>query len=259
MNFLTINGKPQTHNGKFITVPDGYNNELIKVDGKLLKTNGSGAIYQTNEPIWKKHRINRIYLFAFDKDNKKILYTHLFDNIDIDINDDFIVPAEIFSDLFITTRSFPNERVINLKAILLDDKDGKIFTINENTRDDEDNVYIEYFQRQSNNVLNDNFCATWNFNNYVINKDTLNFSHFTIRAQTNILGYCTIFLNNSLSKGIKSIRYFCRGYFPSQYGLKEERQAMLGQVYTISVLTGKGIKYHVLCRIQSLKLPCLFI
>lgn len=37
MNFLTVNGKPQTHNGKFITVPNGYNDELIKVDGKLLK------------------------------------------------------------------------------------------------------------------------------------------------------------------------------------------------------------------------------
>lgn len=37
MNFLTVNGKPQTHNGKFITVPDGYNDELIKINGKLLK------------------------------------------------------------------------------------------------------------------------------------------------------------------------------------------------------------------------------
>lgn len=54
MNFLTINGKPQTHNGKFITVPDGYNNELIKVNGKLLKFGNNligDSVLQLSTPI----------------------------------------------------------------------------------------------------------------------------------------------------------------------------------------------------------------
>lgn len=38
MKFLTINGKIQTVNGKLITVPDNYNNELIKINGKVIKT-----------------------------------------------------------------------------------------------------------------------------------------------------------------------------------------------------------------------------
>lgn len=43
MKFLTINGKIQTLGGKPITVPDSYNNDLIKIGGMLVKT-GSGLI-----------------------------------------------------------------------------------------------------------------------------------------------------------------------------------------------------------------------
>ena len=43
MKFLTINGKIQTLGGKPITVPDSYNNDLIKIGGKLVKT-GTGLI-----------------------------------------------------------------------------------------------------------------------------------------------------------------------------------------------------------------------
>lgn len=38
MKFLTIDGKIQAQNGKPILVPDTYNNELIKLNGNLVKT-----------------------------------------------------------------------------------------------------------------------------------------------------------------------------------------------------------------------------
>ena len=41
MKFLTINGKIQTLGGKPITVPDSYNNDLIKIGGMLVKTGTS--------------------------------------------------------------------------------------------------------------------------------------------------------------------------------------------------------------------------
>lgn len=42
MKFLTINGKLQRNaNGQFITVPDNYDNELLTLNGKLLKTSTS--------------------------------------------------------------------------------------------------------------------------------------------------------------------------------------------------------------------------
>ena len=43
MKFLTINGKIQTLGGNPITVPDSYNNDLIKIDGMLVNT-GTGLI-----------------------------------------------------------------------------------------------------------------------------------------------------------------------------------------------------------------------
>lgn len=229
MNFLTVNGKPQKHNGKFIIVPDGYNDELIKVDGKLLKTNDSGAIYQTNDPIGKKHRINRIYLFAFDQNNEKILGQYIFDNIDIDTNDNYIVSAEIFSNLFIETREFPEfpepeipAIILNLKAFLVDDKNGEIFTIRtESSYSRDDNVYIQYASRDDNIAMNDNFCAIWSFDNYTIEKDFLINSSFTIFAQNSLLKYCTILFDNSLLvKGIETIYYVSPGYFPSEFNLK---------------------------------------
>lgn len=227
MNFLTVNGKPQTHNGKFITVPDGYNDELIKVDGKLLKTNDSGAIYQTNDPIGKKHRINRIYLFAFDQNNEKILGQYVFDNIDIDTSDGFIVSTEIFSNLFIETREFPEfpepeipAIILNLKAFLVDDKNGEIFTIRTVGNGVEDNVYIQYSSRDDNIAMNDNFCAIWSLDNYTIEKDFLINSSFTIFAQNSLLKYCTILFDNSLLvKGIETIYYISPGYFPSEFNL----------------------------------------
>lgn len=227
MNFLTINGKPQTHNGKFITVPDGYNDELIKVDGKLLKTNGSGAIYQTNDPIGKKHRINRIYLFAFDQNNKEILGNYLIDNINIDTNDDYIVSAEIFSNLFIETREFPDvdeQIILNLRAILVDDKNGEIFTIRTDSEDSEDNVYIQYSSRDDNIAMNDNFCAIWSLDNYIIEKHSFLNSSFTVSAENSILKYGTILFDNSLLvKGIKKISYISQTFFPSEFNLKMGR------------------------------------
>ena len=41
MKFLTINGKIQTLGGKPITVPDSYDNDLIKIGGMLVKTGTS--------------------------------------------------------------------------------------------------------------------------------------------------------------------------------------------------------------------------
>ena len=42
MKFLIINGKLQKDsNGKLVTVPDTYDNELLKLNGKILTTDGS--------------------------------------------------------------------------------------------------------------------------------------------------------------------------------------------------------------------------
>lgn len=44
MKFLIINGKLQKDgNGKLVTVPDTYDNEPLKLNGKVLKTGGSIA------------------------------------------------------------------------------------------------------------------------------------------------------------------------------------------------------------------------
>ena len=43
MKFLIINGKIQTLGGKPIVVPDDYDNDIIKISGKLVKT-GTGLI-----------------------------------------------------------------------------------------------------------------------------------------------------------------------------------------------------------------------
>lgn len=221
MNFLTINGKPQTHNGKFITVPDGYNDELIKVDGKILNTNG-GTIYQTNEPIGKKHRINRVYLFAFNLSNEKILGQYVFDNINIDTSDDFIVPAKTFSNLFSTPmRDFPPEEIaLNLKAIFLDDKDGEIFYIDIDTNgNDVDNVFIRFFEDKYS-PLNDNFCAIGNLNNVIISTASIDSAFCTFSNNNNILGYATILFENFPPTKTKQIGYFLGQYIPSEFNLK---------------------------------------
>ena len=50
MKFLTINGKLQRNaNGQFITVPDNYDNELLTLNGKLLKTS-AGLIGNKYKP-----------------------------------------------------------------------------------------------------------------------------------------------------------------------------------------------------------------
>ena len=50
MKFLTINGKLQRNaNGQCITVPDNYDNELLTLNGKLLKTS-AGLIGNKYKP-----------------------------------------------------------------------------------------------------------------------------------------------------------------------------------------------------------------
>lgn len=45
MKFLRIDGKLQKDaQGKFITVPDNYNNEPLTLEGKLLKTSADKII-----------------------------------------------------------------------------------------------------------------------------------------------------------------------------------------------------------------------
>lgn len=60
MKFLTVNGKIQVRNGKPITVPDDYNNNLIKIGSNLVKTSTgligkyvTPGLYDANDQLVK--------------------------------------------------------------------------------------------------------------------------------------------------------------------------------------------------------------
>lgn len=60
MKFLTVNGKIQVRNGKPITVPDNYDNSLIKIGNNLVKTSTgligkyvTPGLYNANDQLLK--------------------------------------------------------------------------------------------------------------------------------------------------------------------------------------------------------------